>query len=582
MAGTTATYYDGIVSRRQAAELSLHPDGLALFTPDGRLAATWPYASIRRIEGFAGAGLAITRLPEPGSTAEPRLEIADQAFAAELAARAPLTLTQGMAARRERRNVVLWAIAAMVSLLGLAYFGLPAIAGRVAPLVPAGVEQRLGAGMDPEIKRQFGGLTGPLKTCVNPEGVAALADLVGRYERAAGLHVPLRVAVLDSRMVNAFALPGGYIYVTRGILALASDTSELAAVLAHEIAHVTLRHARARTNRVRTTEIVDKVVTGVFGGDVETDQDANKSRLSLAAFSQQQELSADKEGIRIAGQAGYDPHAAARFLGAMSRFAAFSGGGASQSEDFLSSHPSTPDRIQKAIETARAVFGAPGLGETDRDGYMSGIEGLAFGDSPSQGAIVGRRFVHPVLKYTFTVPEGYTLQNQKGAVVGVAGDGEAVRFDSAEVPAEMELTDYLRSGWIAGLRPDTVKRDSFNGIDMASGVAATDQWNFRVAVMRHGGKVYRFIFAARFDTPQFARGAEQTLRSFKAASERDINSIKKLTIRTVTAGPVDTADSLARKMAGLTRGTDLFYILNNLYPGDQVTPGVAYKVVVVQ
>src|SRR5690606_30764496 len=106
----------------------------------------------------------------------------------------------------------------------------------------------------------------------------------------------------------------------------------------------------ARTARARTTEIVDRVVSGVFGGDIDTDQSSNQARLSFAAFSQQQELSADKEGIMIAGKAGYDPHAAARFLGAMSRFATFSAGDVDQADDFLSSHPSTPDRIQEAIE----------------------------------------------------------------------------------------------------------------------------------------------------------------------------------------------------------------------------------------
>jgi predicted Zn-dependent protease len=452
--------------------------------------------------------------------------------------------------------------------------------GQSAPVVqPAGdpEDEAIGAKEHPRIVASYGGIY------QDRQAEIVLARIVGRLLAAADQpNTKFTVTILDTPEVNAFALPGGYVYVTRGILALASDTSELAAVLAHEIAHVTLRHARARTNRVRTSEIVDKVVTGVFGGDLETDQSANRSRLSLAAFSQQQELSADKEGIMIAGKAGYDPHAAARFLGAMSRFATFSAGAQEQGDDFLSSHPSTPNRIQKAIETARASFGAPGLGETDRLGYMSGIEGLAFGDSAAEGAIVGRRFVQPVAKFTFTVPEGYTLQSSKGAVVGVAGDGEAVRFDSAEVPETLPLTDYLKSGWIAGLRPETVKREVFNGIEMASGVAATEQWNFRVSVMRHAGKVYRFIFAAKFDSPQFARGAEQTLRSFRESTSKDVSSIRKLVVRTVVAGSVDTADSLARKMAGLTRGTELFYILNNLYPGDPVTPGAKYKIVVVQ
>ena len=452
--------------------------------------------------------------------------------------------------------------------------------GQNAPVVSAHSDSDddvIGAREHPRIVASYGGLY------ADRQAEIVLARIVGRLLAAADQpNAQFTVTILDTAEVNAFALPGGYVYVTRGILALASDTSELAAVLAHEIAHVTLRHARARTNRVRTSEIVDKVVTGVFGGSVETDQSSNRSRLSLAAFSQQQELQADKEGIVIAGKAGYDPHAAARFLGAMSRFAKFSAGDAGQADDFLSSHPSTPDRIQKAIEAARASFGAPGLGETDRAGYMAGIEGLAFGDSRAQGAIVGRRYVDPIQKFTFSVPEGYTLQNSKGAVVGVAGDGEAVRFDSAEVPPTMALEDYLKSGWIAGLQPQSVKRQTFNGVEMASGMAVTAQWNFRVSVMRFGGRVYRFIFAAKFDSPRFASGAEQTLKSFREATAKDIASIRQLSVRTVTAGSVDTADSLARKMAGLTRGTDLFYILNNLYPGDPVEAGAKYKIVVVK
>jgi predicted Zn-dependent protease len=487
-------------------------------------------------------------------------------------------LRQVQAGLRNAAPLVFLLLAGCTSMMGPG-ISVTQTAGQNAPIVDDGdpEEEAIGAREHPRIVAAYGGVY------ADRQAEIIIARIVGRLLAAADQpNAKFTVTILDTPEVNAFALPGGYVYVTRGILALASDTSEIAAVLSHEIAHVTLKHARARTNRVRTSEIVDKVVTGVFGGDVSTDQSANKSRLSLAAFSQQQELAADKEGIRVAGKAGYDPHAAARFLGAMSRFATFSAGAPEQADDFLSSHPSTPDRIQKAIEAARQMFGAPGIGETDRAGYMAGIEGLAFGDSGAQGAIVGGRFINPAQKFTFAVPDGYALQNSKGAIVGVAGDGEAVRFDSADVPPTMLLTDYLKSGWIAGLRPDTVKPESNNGVEMASGVAATEQWNFRVSVVRYGGKVYRFIFAAKFDTPQFARGAEQTLASFRETTSKDISSIRKLSIRTITAGPVDTADSLARRMGNLTRGTDLFYILNNLYPGDPVVPGAKYKIVVVQ
>lgn len=409
-----------------------------------------------------------------------------------------------------------------------------------------------------------------------------VAQIVGRLLAAANQpNAQFQVTILDSAEVNAFALPGGYIYVTRGILALASDKSELAAVLAHEIAHVTLRHARARTDRTRTAGIVDRVITSVFGADSSTDQAANRSRQSMAAFSQNQELEADREGIKFAGKAGYDPHAAARFLGVMSRFASFSAGEDS-GDGFLSSHPSTPDRIRKAADTARTLFGQPGPGETDRAGYMAAVSGLTFGDSPAQGSIVGRRFIHPASHFTFQVPQGYTLQNSQSAVVGVAGDGEAVRFDSADVSPNMALADYLKSGWIAGLRSDTVTAQSYNGIEMASGVAQTDQWFFRVSVMRLDGQVYRFIFAAKSDSNRFAEGAESTLRSFRRTEASDLSQIRKVAIRVVTARPGESADTLARQMGGLSRGTELFYIINDLFPGDPIVVGEKYKVVALQ
>src|SRR6185312_5690876 len=197
-----------------------------------------------------------------------------------------------------------------------------------------------------------------------------LAHIVGRLLTAAGQpNTQYTITVLDTADVNAFALPGGYIYVTRGILALANDTSEIAAVLAHEIAHVVLHHARARSNRQHADQVVDKVMTNVLGSSEAQMQ--VKSRLSMAAFSQQQELEADQKGIDIATEAGYDPFAVARF-------SKFSSGDASQADDFLSSHPSTHDRIQKATALARAAVIPAGGGEKDREAYMSAIDGLSF------------------------------------------------------------------------------------------------------------------------------------------------------------------------------------------------------------
>ncbi len=445
--------------------------------------------------------------------------------------------------------------------------------------VPAGTDPEdkvIGRREHPRIISAYGGVYS------DRQAEIMVARIAGRLLTAADQgDESYTVTILDTADVNAFALPGGYIYVTRGILALANDASELAAVMAHEIAHVTLRHARARSERSRTTEIVDRVITNVLGGNAKTDQSAARSRLSLAAFNQRQELEADEEGVKIAGRAGYDPHAAARFLEAMGRFASLSRNGTSSGDDFLSSHPSTPERIQQAVESARA-FGEEGTGKTDREAYLEAIDGLRFGDSPAHGAIIGRKFVHPSLGFTFTVPRGYTLKNTQPAVVAVAGDGEAVRFDTAEVPGSMELPEYLRSGWIAGLKPDTITEHSYNGIPMASGEAETDEWIFRVAVLRFDGEVYRFIFAARADSSGFADAAEATLKSFHQATDADIAEIKKASIDIVTAHQGDTLSSLAERMGPVANAGELFLVLNNLYLGDPVEVGRAYKIVTVE
>lgn len=452
-------------------------------------------------------------------------------------------------------------------------------------IAPDGTPQAIPAGTDPEdaviglrehprIVAAYGGEYNNRKSELMVERIVSrLLQAANQPQNA------FTVTILDSAQVNAFALPGGYIYVTRGILALANDSSELAAVLAHEIAHVTLRHARARSNRQRTSELVDQVITGVFGGDAETDQSAARSRMSLAAFTQSQELEADEEGVMIAGRAGYDPHAAGRFLAAMARFAEFASGLEEQSDDFLSSHPSTPNRIQRAVETARS-FGAPGIGETDRAGYLNAIEGLSFGDSPAQGVIIGQRFVHPGLRFTFAVPGHYVLQNTTTAVVGVAGDGEAVRFDSADVPSSMDLETYLKSGWIAGLDPASVTSDRHNGVDMASGTAQTPEWHFRVTALRFDGEVYRFIFASRTESRAFVGAAAQTIQSFRRATRNDIQAVSEQQVELITARAGDTVDTLAARMSGVTNARQLFLILNNLFAGDPVQAGEQYKIVV--
>ncbi len=392
---------------------------------------------------------------------------------------------------------------------------------------------------------------------------------------------PYRITILNAPAVNAFALPDGYLYVTRGLLALASNSSEVAAVLAHEMGHVTANHAAQRQQKARDALVVSRVVNDVLDNNEGGQLALAASRRTLAAFSQQQELEADAIGVRTIGRAGYDPFAAARFLNSMQHYAAYRSSLTMQDQrpDFLATHPATPARVAFAIKAARQ-FGAPGVGTVDRDRYLEGIDGMVYGDDPNQGFVRDRTFVHPGLGIGFTVPEGFVIDNTSEAVLATGVDGTALRFDAVGLARDAQLADYLKSGWVNGLDEGSVQSFSVNGLDAASATAEAKGWHFRIAVIRTGGNAtYRFIFANEAVTPAFVRAASETVDGFRTLSASDLADFRALHIHVVTVRPGDTEARLLRRMSGVDRPRDLFRVLNDLDAGAKLTPGTKLKIV---
>jgi predicted Zn-dependent protease len=389
-----------------------------------------------------------------------------------------------------------------------------------------------------------------------------------------------RITILNSPNVNAFALPGGYLYVTRGLLALANDSAELAAVLAHEMGHVTANHGIQRQRAEEADAVAELVVNEVLGGSATGKVAVMRNKLSLAQFSRNQELEADVIGIRSSGQAGFDPYAAARFLQSMAAFSGFRSvtGANDASLDFLASHPNTPQRIDLALRHARA-FGQPGFGTRDRDSYLAGIDGLLFGDTPEEGFVRGHTFLHPGLGVTFSVPQGFVIDNSKAAVTASGPGDMAIRFDGVEIPTGASLTDYLRSGWVAGLDESSVQTTTVNGNEAATAKAQADNWKFDVTVIRAGGQVYRLLTAAPIASTSLDGVARSVGGSFRVLSERERAGLKPLRVRVVTVGRLDTVQSLASRMAGVDRQQELFRVLNALGPTDTVAPGDKVKIV---
>jgi len=392
-----------------------------------------------------------------------------------------------------------------------------------------------------------------------------------------------KVTILNSGAVNAFALPTGQLYVTRGLIALASDTSELSSVLSHEMAHVLAKHAAIREDQARQAAVVTRVVTDMGNDPDLTALALAKTKLTMASFSRAQEFEADAIGVSISARAHFDPYGAARFLTSMERNAELKAGKTSldpRAQDFLSSHPATPERVENAQATARQ-YTSPASGERDRETYLAAIDNIVYGEDPSEGFVRGRRFLHPKLGFTFAAPENFTLDNTAQAVIGVReGGAQAMRFDVVRVPAEQSLGDYLNSGWMENVDKASTEDLTINGFPAASAQARGDQWQFKVYALRFGSDVYRFIFATKEKTTESDRNARETVSSFRRLSLEEIQAARPLRIKIITAQPGDTVESLSHRMAAVDRPTERFRVLNGLDAHAQVKVRDLVKIVV--
>ena len=406
--------------------------------------------------------------------------------------------------------------------------------------------------------------------------------------------------VLDSPVVNAFAIPGGYVYVTRGLLALAENEAQLAGVIGHEIGHVTAGHGGARQERSTVAGL--GLLLGAIGLSVlGADPGVTRGALQLgqvaaggfiASYSRQDELEADWLGIRYLSRAGYDPYAQAEILDNLAASSELDARTAGRDYDpnrvdFLASHPATGPRTRQAIETARAEGAIDGQGELGTDRHLSAIDGMVWGQSREQGIVEGTTFSHPVLGFTFTAPRGYRLTNTPAAVLA-DGEGTRLVLDGARDPGG-SLDGYIAGTWAREIAQQTrtgrlgqVERYTINGLPAAQGVLPV-QINNRVydallVAIRYDGKLYRFTGLAPQGSGRLTEisRATDTFRSLSRA-ERNATPERRIDIVTVRSG--DTAESLGRRMAVDELGVERFRVLNGLRDREQPRAGERVKIV---
>ena len=431
-----------------------------------------------------------------------------------------------------------WTAAASLALLAAGCAAIdPPAAPPAASLAPAAAPQTTGGALSsPERKRLIDAFGGEYSA---PTTERYLNEILARLAPASETPTePYRVTILDSPVVNAFALPTGEIFITRGLLTLANDSSEVAAVMAHEIGHITAHHAMLRAEEEKRAAVISQAASVIQSREKGEEVAAVEQR-TIASFSRQQELDADQIGIRSIAAAGYDPYAASRFLDTMERarqlHAAEFGQTASQ-PDLLSTHPSTPERVQRAIAVAKEI-GPPGTGTTDRTAYLAAIDGMMYGDDPVDGAIRGRTFIHPRLGFLFMAPQGFVLENSAQAVLGVKSGGlEAMRLDSVKVADDTSLESYIGSGWIDGLLRSSVQSITVNGMPAVTAIARAGEWNFRIVVIRFDSSlVYRMIFAIHNLNEDAEARFRESIDSFRHITPDEAAKVRGLGQRALRA-----------------------------------------------
>jgi predicted Zn-dependent protease len=401
---------------------------------------------------------------------------------------------------------------------------------------------------------------------------------------------PFSFGLLDSSIVNAFSMPGGYVFVTRGLLALANNEAELASVLGHEIGHVTARHASQR----QTRGVIAQLGAGLLGALIGDPNIANAAgvgaQLYLQKYSRDQEFEADQRGIAYMARAGYDSHASAAFLGSLDAWTTLEGRIAGKAMgdaayNMLADHPRTVDRVERARELA--VGNQPRDAMLEPEIYLKKIDGLVFGDDPKQGVVRGRLFLHPELRFAFELPPGFHVSNTPAQVHADGPDGAAIVFDQSPRPFQGAAVDYLVRAWAPQLRLQEVERIDVNGMEAATGRthAQTEDGqavDLRLVAIRFDGKTfYRFLFASPPQvTGQLAEGFQRTTYSFRHLSEKEVDGIRARRIRTVAVPPGDTVQALSDRMPFGELRRERFLALNGLRDGGELRPGQLVKIIV--
>ncbi len=392
--------------------------------------------------------------------------------------------------------------------------------------------------------------------------------------------LPWTFTVIDDPAVNAFALPGGFIYLTRGILGSMSSEAEMVSVLGHEIGHVTARHAVARLSKAQLANL--GLVAGMivspelrsYGGLAQTGLG-----VMFLKFSRDDERQADDLGFRYMNQAGYDPHQMVQMFRILDRVSA--AGGAGRLPDWLATHPNPGDRIER-IEQDMARTGEPALGAVvDRRPFLQQIDGIVYGQNPREGFFDGTTFYHPELAVQVRFPDGWTTQNRRDVVVAVSPKQDAAvsltlaKGGSAEDAAREFFTSQ-------SIQTGNAWRSSIDDLPAVSRTfsASRDQaeaLHVLAAFVQDGQRVYRLLgFTTEGRFQSYSGTFERSVESFGRLRDRRYLDVEPKRITLVRLPRAMTLRQCTQKYPS-TVDLETLGIINGLQPDDTLAAGDLYK-----
>ena len=442
-------------------------------------------------------------------------------------------------------------------------------------------DRRQGAAANPQLVAQFGGAyQGPQAAYVRRVGqrVAMQSGLATRPD-------DYTVTLLNSNVNNAFAIPGGYVYVTRQLVALMNDEAELAFVMGHEVAHVAARHADKRAQRSGFAGLGAALLGAITGSSIIANLAGTGAELYSLNYSRDQESEADRLGVRYLARAGYDPAAGADILtslGAQTNLEAkLSGQGGREPAPWLSTHPANAGRVAEVRRAAAGYAAATGRA-TNRDAFLDAIDGMPYDDDPAQGIVDGPHFRHAGLGVGFDAPAGFVLQNSPSAVTGIKQGAGRFSFGGGQLKGG-DLESYTQKLWQGlGARAPELRPRRINGIDALIGQTRVQRdgntVDASVVVYQWGPNDFYHIvmLAPAGGLPLFA----PLIESVRRLAPGDTTATRGRRVKVVRVAPGDTVQSLAARMAYNDDRLARFTILNGFSANTPLVPGSRVKLIV--